>query len=292
LIVPMVWLAGVVVLARRQLVGWRAVGALARSTAAPGAWALRIDELRRQLGIGRAIAVRTQPDGAPFTAYARRPIVWLPARWEALPAVQRDALAAHELGHVRRLDWIWNAVQRALEIALWFHPAARWLGRQIRQDREHACDDLAVATCGDPSALVEALVAFEHAARGSGLQLAAAGGELVERTRRLLAVPSAPSRVPVAVIGALALGAVPATQLALPRDMLLGLRVDASTHGALTPGTYRDITTDAFLDQRHYHGAMGADGALHESYEEAGEPRPIDPAVRGWLDELIAIDAR
>jgi hypothetical protein len=74
--------------------------------------------------------------------------------------------------------------------------------------------------------------------------------------------------------------------------MLLGLRVDATAPGALTPGTYRDITTDSLLDQRHYHARMNVRGELHERYEEDGEPRPIDPAVRAWLDELIAIDAR
>jgi BlaI family penicillinase repressor len=111
---------------------------------------------------------------------------------------------------------------------------------------------------------------------------------LVQRARRRLDAPAAPARMPLVVIGALALGAVIATQLSLPRDMLLGLRVDASTHGALTPGTYRDITADAFLDRRHYHGAMDADGRRREGYEENGEPRPIDPAVRAGVVEMIA----
>jgi hypothetical protein len=35
-----------------------------------------------------------------------------------------------------------------------------WLGRRIRQEREHACDDLAVAACGDAIALTEALAAL------------------------------------------------------------------------------------------------------------------------------------
>ena len=36
---------------------------------------------------------------------------------------------------------------------------------------------------------------------------------------------------------------------------------------------------------------MDAHGRVREIYEEDGEPRPIDPAVRAWLAELIAIDA-
>jgi len=291
--VPALWLAGVVAVATRQVIGWRAVVALGRCGAAPGDWALRIDQLRRRLGIARAIAVRALPAGAPFTAHARRPIVWLPPAWSALPIVQRDALAAHELAHVRRLDWIWNGVQHVLEAILWFHPAAWWLARRVRQDREHACDDLAVATCGDATALAEALLAVEHAAgQGARLALAARGGELIVRIRRLLVDAASPPRVPLALIGVLLLGAALASQLVLPRDMLLELRVDASTTGPLTPGTYRDITVDALRSTGHYRGSMDADGQLREVYEEDSEPRPIDPAVRAWLDELIAIDAR
>jgi beta-lactamase regulating signal transducer with metallopeptidase domain len=291
-IVPMLWLTGVAALAVRQLIGWRAVIALGHG-AAPGAWALRVDQLRRRLGIARPVAVCTQRAGTPFTAHAWRPIVWLPALWGALPAAQRDALAAHELAHVRRLDWIWNAVQSALEAVLWFHPAAWRLGDRVRRDREHACDDLAVAICGDPIALVEALVSLEHHARPAArLALAAGGGQLLERTRRLLAAPTAPARIPLGLVGVLVLGLVVAGRIAPPRDIVLRLRVDASPAGTLRPGSYRDITTDAFRDQRHYHASVDADGRLRERYEENGAPRPIDPAVRAWLDELIAVDAR
>jgi hypothetical protein len=163
----------------------------------------------------------------------------------------------------------------------------------VRQDREHACDDLAVATCGDATALAEALVAVEHAAgRGARLALAARGGELLERVRRLLVAPASPPRIPLALVGTLVLGAALAREIVLPRDVLLDLRVDASATGALTPGTYRDITADALRGEHHYRGSMDADGRIREVYEQDGEPRPIDPAVRAWLDELIAIDAR
>lgn len=291
LIAPIVWLAGAAALAARQLVSWSRVRRLGQRGAAPGLWVLRIDQLRRRLAIVRPVAVRTLAAGAPFTAFARRPCVWLPPLWAALPDAQRDALAAHELAHVRRLDWIWNGVQSALEAALWFHPAAWWLGRRVRDDREHACDDLAVAVCGDPIVLAEALVALERGAPAR-LALAARGGHLLARTRRLLGGSPPPVRVPLAVIGALALGLGLASQLVLPRDMLLGLRVDASTHGPLTPGAYRDITADALGGHHHYHGSMDAHGGVRERYEQDGQPRPIDPVVRAWLAELIAIDAR
>lgn len=295
--VPLVWMIGALASALHQLVGWRAVLRAGAARAAPGEWVLRIDRLRRQLGIRRRVAVRWQAGGAPWTARARRPIVWLPAAWGALPSLQRDALALHELAHVRRLDWIWNGAQRALEGALWFHPAARWLGARARQEREHACDDCAVAHGGERIALAEALVAVERDAMRPRMQLALAarGGELLQRIARLLGAERPrhrATRPALAMIAASLVGAALATRIALPHDVLLGLRVDASTTGPLTPGSYREIDADALRSRYHYRATVDATGRLHELYEQDGAPRAIDGAVRAWLDELVAIDAR
>ena len=62
-----------------------------------------------------------------------RPVVWLPLSLLArLPAEQVEALIAHELAHIARLDWLWNGVQCVIESLLFFHPAAWWLSRRIR----------------------------------------------------------------------------------------------------------------------------------------------------------------
>ena len=45
-------------------------------------------------------------------------------------------MIAHELAHVRRRDYALNLVQVAADVILWFHPAARWLSRRVRIERE------------------------------------------------------------------------------------------------------------------------------------------------------------
>jgi hypothetical protein len=114
---------------------------------------------------------------------------------------------------------------------------------------------------------------------------------LLERIARLLVGDPAPVGVPIGALVVLAIGAAVASRLALPPDVLIDLRVDASTVGPLTPGTYRDITADALRARHHYRGSMDAAGHLHEIYEEDGAPRPIDRGVRAWLDELTAVSA-
>jgi len=293
LIVPLVWALGAVALIVRQLGGWRVVMALDRRVAAnvPRAWSERVEVLRRTLGISRVVAVRPAPGNvSPFTARTLRPVIWLPASlWSRLTLAQRDAIVAHELAHVRRRDWLWNGMQTLVEAILFFHPAAWWLGRRVREEREHACDDLAVATCGDPIALAEGLATLEQQRRGGPqLALAARRGSLVRRVSRLLV--GAPVRasvyVPIGLAVVLAAGVAIATQVELPHDALINLRVDSSADGPLTPGTHREITADAFDEQRHYRGSMDDHGRVVEIYEEDGEARPIDPVVRAWLDEL------
>jgi len=298
-VVPLAWLLGAGALLVRQLAGWRLVGALDRRASGelPGEWQHRVDALRSALRISRAVAVRPADDAAsPFTARALRPVLWLPvSRLTALSPEQRDAILLHELAHVRRLDWLWNGLQCTLEALLFFHPAVWWLGRRIREEREHACDELAAATCGDPVALAEALAALERRrVAPPGLVLAAHGGSLVQRITYLLSgsVARLGRRIPIGLAALLSAGYLLATRLELPSDLLLNLKVDASTAGPLRPGTFREITAEAFNARHHYRSTMTGDGSILERYEQDGEPRPIDPAVRAWIDDLVAVGAR
>jgi beta-lactamase regulating signal transducer with metallopeptidase domain len=150
-LLSLLWFGGVLLMLVRHFGGWRLVGALDRQAyeVLPRDWQQRVDGLVRALGITRRVAVRLGADiASPFTARLLRPVVWLPLSMIArLPADQVEALIAHELAHVARLDWLWNGVQCVVESLLFFHPAAWWLSRRIRLEREQACDDLAVAAC-------------------------------------------------------------------------------------------------------------------------------------------------
>ncbi|HKD37498.1 MAG TPA: ABC transporter permease, partial [Pirellulales bacterium] len=74
------------------------------------------------------------------------------------------------------------------------HPAVWWVSNRIRQERECCCDDLAVAICGNRVAYARALAAVEELRpRPRQFALAADGGRLLTRIRRILGKP-APQR--------------------------------------------------------------------------------------------------
>jgi len=292
-VVAALWLIGVVLVLLRHASGLGLVRAMERRhyEILPPHWQRRVSELRNALSIARAISVRLSRDVVtPFTARLLRPTIWLPlSLLTQMPAEQLEALLAHELAHIARKDWLWNGLQCVLEALLFFHPAAWWLGRRIRQEREHACDDLAVMACGDAIALAEALTALERCRHSSPrLVLAAQGGSLMQRITRLLSAP--PTRggwaVRIALGVMLTTGAVAAAQIGLAGNWKPQLHVHATTDGPLRPGDMREITANGVDGQRYYRESIDAQGRRTEIYQKDGQPWPIDAGVRRWLAEI------
>jgi beta-lactamase regulating signal transducer with metallopeptidase domain len=119
----------------------------------------------------------------------RRPLILLPASTATeLTTSQLRAVLAHELGHVRRRDDVANLVQVLADVTMFHHPAARWLSRQIRTEREYSCDDIAVAAA-DAAVYVRALAGIEDARSECRFAVAAASGTLLDRIQRILDQP-------------------------------------------------------------------------------------------------------
>jgi beta-lactamase regulating signal transducer with metallopeptidase domain len=295
-VVSLLWLFGAALMFLRQLGGWRLIGMLDRQKfeQLPPDWQRRVHALQHALGITRTVAVRLARNVVtPFTARAFRPVIWLPlSLLTQLPAEQIEALLAHELAHICRLDWLWNGLQCVIESLLFFHPGAWWLSRRIRIEREHACDDLAVAACGDAIALAEALAALErHRLPLPHLVLAAHGGSLMQRITRLLSGPPSRARwrASAGLLVLLVSGGLLATQIDGSGNKLPNLRMTSSTNGALHPGDYRDITANGFDKQRYYRVSMDDQGRVSEIYKEDQQIKPIDGSVRAWLSDVTQL---
>lgn len=187
------WLAGVAALSLFHLGGWNRVRRLPRQGRPVGEELQALARaLGRRLGIGRAVALlESSAISVPVVVGWLRPVVLVPASvLTGLPPSQLAAVLAHELAHVRRHDYLVNLLQTAVETLLFYHPAVWWVSAQVRRERENCCDDLAVAVCGDRLGYARALANLEGLrAPASPLVLAASGGSLVERIRRLVGAP-------------------------------------------------------------------------------------------------------
>jgi beta-lactamase regulating signal transducer with metallopeptidase domain/protocatechuate 3,4-dioxygenase beta subunit len=184
------WIAGVAVFALRPLLSWYTVRRLrtARVSPVPAAVHELLERTARKLGLGRAVEVlQSAVAKTPVVIGYFRPLVLLPlCVVSGLPESQLELILAHELAHIRRHDYLVNLLQTLIETLFFYHPAVWWLSRQIRNERENCCDDMALALAASRAEYGRALLAIEELRAASpSLSLAAGGGSLLARIRRI-----------------------------------------------------------------------------------------------------------
>ena len=144
--------------------------------------------LQDQIGITRAIRYcECAWLQAPAVIGWFRPVVFLPVTaLTGLSEEQLQVVLAHELAHIQRFDPFVNVFQVCVETLLFYHPAVWWLNKRIRAEREHCCDDMAVALCGNAVEYARALTLMEEWRSAPVLAMAANRGPLTERIVRVL----------------------------------------------------------------------------------------------------------
>lgn len=192
--IAVAWGIGVGLLAARLCGGWWWLWRRQRASSgpAPDEWQTSLRRLAERLGVTSPVLLLAGEAGDSPAAYGWwRPVIWLPVSLTTgLSTCELEAILAHELAHVRRHDYAINLIQTAIETALFYHPVVWWLGRVIREERELCCDEMAVEACGDRVRYVRTLARLEELRAAPALTLAANGGSLARRVRRLLGQPA------------------------------------------------------------------------------------------------------
>jgi len=105
-------------------------------------WVRIADGLARRLRVGRMVTLLREAHAVvPMTWGVVRPVVLLPADAEAWDTERRTVVLAHELAHVRRWDTLTQWIAHLALAVFWFNPLVWMAARQMREEREHACDD-------------------------------------------------------------------------------------------------------------------------------------------------------
>src|SRR5262249_7187749 len=198
-------------------------------------------------------------------------------------------------------DYLVNLLQGAVEILLFYHPGVWWVSREIRQEREHCCDDVSVEVCGDALIYARALTEIE-AMRDTGLRLAMAadGGSLLLRIQRI--VGSSPHRseqtaswVAGAIVFAIVFVTAPGANLIAPNTR-------ANEFAAMKPPS-RQATSDtpaahprgaASLEEKSSDKEAVKSEAVEEGKDLADETPALEPpqsqgAGSGFIAEMTAL---
>jgi beta-lactamase regulating signal transducer with metallopeptidase domain len=258
------WLCGVAVLTLRLMSGWLWVQRMKSHGTVPAAegWQRIGARLSRRLHIARRVRLleSTLVD-VPTVIGWIKPVVLLPASALAgLNPEQLEAILAHELAHIRRHDYLVNLLQTLVETLLFYHPAVWWLSRRIRAERENCCDDLAVSLCGDPYTYAKALADLEELRGATGpFVMAANGGSLAQRIRRLLGAPTHAGRAPGWLAGSatvlVLLGIVAG---AAGTDAFQSSQPSTSPQAAALPKTAEPLSPEAIATARELESSAKA----------------------------------
>ena len=188
------WIVGVLFFYVRGVAGWAAVERLRhRGVCAPvPEWQVRLNELAARLRLARPVVLLEScfADTPVLIGYLR-PVVLLPLGClTGLSAGQVECILLHELAHAGRRDYLVNLLQSVVEGLLFYHPAVWWASRVVRAERENCCDDTVVEIMGDARSYAATLAALEQRrAVAPQAALAATGGNLMKRIRRLTMEP-------------------------------------------------------------------------------------------------------
>jgi len=110
-----------------------------------GHWLSALARAQRRMGFKHGTALLTSDDlASPISWGLMRPVILLNSR--AVEATgEAEAIIAHELAHVARMDWVKLLFARVATALFWFNPLVWVLAREAHQLREEAADDSVLA---------------------------------------------------------------------------------------------------------------------------------------------------
>lgn len=178
-------------------------------------WKQQFNVLCKKVGVTRPADLRiSKCVDVPCVIGHFKPVVLLPiAMLSNFPRDQLELVLLHELGHIRRNDYVIGLIQILLKTIYFFNPGVLGICRLLDIEREKACDDIAMSACNNPLIYAKALQEFATMKSNNNLAMSIAGNnhQLLTRIKRLFdnrANAPRPFEVLFAAAGVLLLGFV------------------------------------------------------------------------------------
>ena len=145
----MLWWLGILALILRFAINFWHVRQLARADHLPVSQTVMdiFERVKLRLNISKLVQLaQSQKILVPSVIGHLKPIILLPIGLvNGLTNDQVEAILLHELSHIKRHDFLVNIIQSVVEVLYFFNPFMWIISKAIRDEREHACDDTALA---------------------------------------------------------------------------------------------------------------------------------------------------
>jgi beta-lactamase regulating signal transducer with metallopeptidase domain len=221
-----VWVLGSTVAVAYLFVGLLLAWRLRRSAVPATAWwTHETRSLARALRIHGPISfAESARTPGPAVCGLWHPTIVLPMSAKEWPRERLRVVLLHELAHVKRRDYLTQALVQGVCALYWFNPLVWLAARRLRAERERACDDVVLAAGMRGSDYARHLVEIARVMHGSAQRLlrpqlsVARRSQLEERLRAILNPQlqrSSARRTRVAVLAGVQLSSLSLTALEL-----------------------------------------------------------------------------
>ena len=179
-----------------------------------GSWASLLSEMRELLRLRQSVRLlKSETMIGPLAGGLFRPFVLLPGDSDQWSADRCRMVLLHELAHIRRGDVLTLWLTRIICGIYWFHPLVWYVAREVRIERERACDDLVLQAGMPPTDYSQQLLEIARAYRSPvwvavSAMTTARIGQLEDRVRRVLDDTRRRGRIPLPMLVLLVLGGV------------------------------------------------------------------------------------
>ncbi|HEX8453087.1 MAG TPA: M56 family metallopeptidase [Longimicrobium sp.] len=133
-------------------------------------WLELMREVEWILEIPRPVRLlRSREASMPMATGILRPAVILPVGADGWAEDRRRVVLLHEAAHIARRDCLTQMFAALACATYWFHPAVWYAARQLRGERELACDDRVIAAGARPRDYAEHLLEIARSLRSPRL---------------------------------------------------------------------------------------------------------------------------
>ncbi len=189
----LIWAAGAMLVLARLLSGTLRMRRITRDAERliDYPWSMLTNRIRGQLDIRDHVAIYVSAEVAmPMTWGVLIPVIVLPPESSAWSGEWRRVVLLHELAHIKRRDCLTQMLAHLACAFYWFNPLVWVAARQLRIERELACDDCVLqagAWASDyANYLVEIAQTFEAAEPVTPVTVGMACSQLESRVRAIL----------------------------------------------------------------------------------------------------------
>lgn len=191
-LVMVVWAIGAAAMLLYLFAGTASAMWIRRSSRVPDArWVDEAEMLADAIGVRRPMFAEADVP-SPMVSGFWRPCIVVPRHAASWPDDRRHVVLLHELAHIKRRDCLTQLVAQIVCGVYWFNPLVWIAARELRRERERACDDFVLAAGTRGSEYADHLLEIAQAATPSRLTpLMATGAAMARRSQlegRLMAI--------------------------------------------------------------------------------------------------------